>query len=597
MEDLVADSSLWPSKVKKMRMRVTIDAIQKETKDGTTTVKGQVNKCRRHLSDLINVWEQYFEACEKCGPETFAATLTSITFDIEECDGASRRYRKNTGEGILGKIKYAIPLFQDTDTKRRKELESLKENLIAERKTCQRIVSALQEKKSNELSLDFNNQKIEKNEDDLRQQKKCEEEVLNDISHQTKELSMITNDINWEQGWRHRRVALEEKVRGLQADLEENERIALEAAEIWERGLERRGLDKATKENRINEKRVDIEAIGKQLISGDKRVNEAENVIQKQRDAITENEPKVEGAEARLNEVRFRIEEIKGPNLLEDKNFDIDKTTDARGFTILQISAQNNDFDTAKLCLRELGASPNIQNQERLTAIDYSYFFGFNDINDLILHTGGSLPTMQVEALKKLNYVGLTHDVESAVGWHEALKVADTAARPAETLMEHPEVCENDIDTRMPIISDDYEQQYTGFEACLSNSINSDQVRRVVLLSGAVNQWLMRSDESTVRNFVDIIEGLKPVATRRSNVEQTVCHRRAIVGTAITFELLASSFQESTQSKKVVLFSPFVGGETDGVSQVGILVWSVCSDGEASMYKTLIANTEVSFMP
>lgn len=39
-------------------------------------------------------------------------------------------------------------------------------------------------------------------------------------------------------------------------------------------------------------------------------------------------------------------------------------------------------------------------------------------------------------------------------------------------------------------------------------------------------------------------------------------------------------------------FSPFVSGETDGVSSIGVLVWAVVADTEASLYKTLIMNTE-----
>ena len=41
-----------------------------------------------------------------------------------------------------------------------------------------------------------------------------------------------------------------------------------------------------------------------------------------------------------------------------------------------------------------------------------------------------------------------------------------------------------------------------------------------------------------------------------------------------------------------MLFTPFVEGETNGVSNVGILVWTITHDSEASMYRTLIENTE-----
>ena len=50
----------------------------------------------------------------------------------------------------------------------------------------------------------------------------------------------------------------------------------------------------------------------------------------------------------------------------------------------------------------------------------------------------------------------------------------------------------------------------------------------------------------------------------------------------------------SIKYEKVVLCSPFVAGESDGVSSIGVLVWAVVPDAQASLYKTLISNTEVS---
>ena len=35
-----------------------------------------------------------------------------------------------------------------------------------------------------------------------------------------------------------------------------------------------------------------------------------------------------------------------------------------------------------------------------------------------------------------------------------------------------------------------------------------------------------------------------------------------------------------------------MSGESHGVSSVGVLVWAVAADSEASLYKTLIANAE-----
>ena len=91
-----------------------------------------------------------------------------------------------------------------------------------------------------------------------------------------------------------------------------------------------------------------------------------------------------------------------------------------------------------------------------------------------------------------------------------------------------------------------------------------------------------------------MLEGLVPPATRQLSVKDTKVHRRAIVGTTgKTFEVLACLFyDESTGCEKVALLTPFVSGETNGISMVGLLVWAVVPDTEASLYKTLISNTE-----
>ena len=196
------------------------------------------------------------------------------------------------------------------------------------------------------------------------------------------------------------------------------------------------------------------------------------------------------------------------------------------------------------------------------------------------------MPKSQVEALEKLKQANEIH-LEKSTDWGDTLRVAETASVPAETLIERPEACEEDEDMRMPHVSGE-DRGYTGFEACLTNpNIDSSQVKRIVLLSGDVHNWLMMSGVETVSNFVNVMEGLKPI--RRSGVEQTKVHRRATVGTAVTFDVLAAKLKESQQ---VVLFSPFVTGDIQGITQVGILIWKICIDDEASMYKTLIANTE-----
>lgn len=66
--------------------------------------------------------------------------------------------------------------------------------------------------------------------------------------------------------------------------------------------------------------------------------------------------------------------------------------------------------------------------------------------------------------------------------WDETLKVAESAAVPAESLMESPEACENNEDKRMHILSpeESLEMNFSCFESrLLDPNINPDQVKRV----------------------------------------------------------------------------------------------------------------------
>lgn len=161
---------------------------------------------------------------------------------------------------------------------------------------------------------------------------------------------------------------------------------------------------------------------------------------------------------------------------------------------------------------------------------------------------------------------------ESSRTWEDTLKTAETAALPAETLMESPEACEEDEDKRMQIISPNEIIDFSCFESCLVDpNINSDQLQRVVLLDQSVYTFCLSTDSTTRSNFVNAIEGLK--AELRPGISRTKIHRRAIIGVTKTYEILAARFEESSKDEsKVILFSPFVGGAVEGVATVGILV-------------------------
>ena len=156
---------------------------------------------------------------------------------------------------------------------------------------------------------------------------------------------------------------------------------------------------------------------------------------------------------------------------------------------------------------------------------------------------------------------------ETAKSWDDTLQIAETAALPAESLMELPESCEADEAKKMPLLSPDEirSRDVTCFESrLLDPNINPNQVQRVVLLDRTVYHWSLSTDLLSRRKFVHVLEGLKPAAVRKPSVSETKVHRRAVVGATTTYEILAARFEDSSGEEMAVLFTPFVSGEVDG---------------------------------
>jgi len=208
---------------------------------------------------------------------------------------------------------------------------------------------------------------------------------------------------------------------------------------------------------------------------------------------------------------------------------------------------------------------------------------------------GGILPDQKKWSFLESVSSGITEEVNN--DWDCTLKIAEAAAIPPETLFDHPEKCEADPDLKMNILSEHERQtiDFTCFESRLEQQdISSDQVRREVHIEQSVYKWLLGSNGTTRLNFINVMEGLKPPVIRRQGIRQAIPRRRATIGVSNTFDLFAIEIDDGTKDDMVVLCSPFVAGEADGVSSIGVLVWAVVRDDEASLYKTLISNTEVS---
>ncbi len=254
--------------------------------------------------------------------------------------------------------------------------------------------------------------------------------------------------------------------------------------------------------------------------------------------------------------------------------FQIDGSRDDRGFTFLMIAAQNDDFPTAKICF-DLGADADAESPEGLTAIDYSFFFEHERVTNLILQNGGSAPQKQIEVRESLES-RTPQSADSSRSWDYALKLAESAALPAESLIASPEKCEADEDKRMYTLTaqECSNMDFTCFESRLiDQNINSSHIQRVVMLEKKVYNWCVCADPATRSNFIDVLEGLKPPSSRRPGANATKIHRRAVVGTTTTFEVLACRFddisnEDGVENDQVVIFSPFVTGEVEGESNM-----------------------------
>jgi len=197
------------------------------------------------------------------------------------------------------------------------------------------------------------------------------------------------------------------------------------------------------------------------------QVNKAWGVIKLRQENIANSDESIERQQAKLNETRVsipqKIDELSQIRLdiqsikeigVEDEDFHIDRTKDTRGFTILMIAAQSNDFFTAKVCF-DLGADAFVKGPDNVTAIQYSSFFGFKEVTDLItkvrthsimpivlfvqtitnifysLQNGGRIPKKQSEAWDNLHSM-TPKSADLSQNWDDTLRVSETAALPSK---------------------------------------------------------------------------------------------------------------------------------------------------------------------
>ena len=181
--------------------------------------------------------------------------------------------------------------------------------------------------------------------------------------------------------WRTARYELKKQVDELSEQLEAD---MAAAEEIEKNVIKRREKAQKEKENKMKSAADKAEGLRTQLAVGEERIKQAPNKIQDQKELVEAFDPKIEVAKSELDATRELIQGIKGSGKYEDTHFDINGSKDERGHTFLMVCAQNDDVTTAKICL-DMGADISATNPEGLCAIDYSYFFEFDSVTELIV--------------------------------------------------------------------------------------------------------------------------------------------------------------------------------------------------------------------
>jgi hypothetical protein len=260
-----------------------------------------------------------------------------------------------------------------------------------------------------------------------------------------------------------------------------------------------------------------------------------------------------------IEELRAQFARIKGDGSQEDENFDMDNCSDENGHTFLMVAAQNNDLDTAQLCL-SLHAQPDVRSPEGHTAMVFAYYFGFDSMITLIAQHGGTYPAKIAESWNSVERSMHTLG-KHPINWSIVERIAQQAAEPVESA----EALEKSEASRMAILP---REERTRPALFFDSSIVGPKhvLRRVILLDESVYGWYFGANGSEKLVFVDFLDGLHRGTTFQ-------CHRRAVVGVKNPYEVNCAALDRKPTSP-VILFTPFVASVIDGVCDVGILVSS-----------------------
>ena len=158
--------------------------------------------------------------------------------------------------------------------------------------------------------------------------------------------------------------------------------LRVNAADAEEKRIATRRLEAEESKEKMREDATQLlERLQDRLKDGQKKMEEWPAKIAEKEKVLAEYGDQIAAAMKCVDETQAEILAITGAN--QYIKFDIE-TKDERGHTILMHTAQTNDATTASICL-QMGADVHAVNAEGLTASDYSFFFKFEAVTQLIL--------------------------------------------------------------------------------------------------------------------------------------------------------------------------------------------------------------------
>lgn len=302
------------------------------------------------------------------------------------------------------------------------------------------------------------------------------------------------------------------------------------------------------------------------------------------KDSLNSIESELAKKEQDIEKVRELMRQKFGR--VDDGRFDINASRDERNHTFLMVSVQNNDVTTAKLCL-QLGASVDKTCYGGRTAMFFAGYFGFDQLVSLLSDHGCRQTGDRTWDVFNATKTRALHPID----WETQLRIAENAAVPADTQLSAVE----ETLTGTTLEGDARFEAPGCFDGCLFDPGNC-VFQRVALIERHAYDWIIGADIELKKAVIRFIRKL------RNGKKSVFCHRHFYSGVKREkqFEVFCVELSDVADAENaavakdanVVFFSPFVESYIAGKAKVGILIWAISTEREATKLETLIKCAE-----